>query len=291
MPKVLVPATSANIGPGFDVFGICFNYFNTFTYSNSSEFKCTGFPEQFDIDHNLVIKSYKTIFALANEEPQPIHIHADCDIPIARGLGSSSSCIVAGCMIANEVLNNPFTKEEIAKIATNIEGHPDNVVPCLYGGLVASKSDDNHLFTVSYPVHEKVRFLLLIPDFELETSKAREILNDHVLRDDAIKNIQNALLLLEGFKTGNEAFIHEGIKDTLHVPYRMTLIEDYAILNHVVYHQGAVGFTISGAGPSCIAIFTNDIPLDDIQLELVTCTNHWKAIELSINNKGTWIEV
>ncbi|SJZ51662.1 homoserine kinase [Anaerorhabdus furcosa] len=291
MPRVVVPATSANLGPGFDVLGLCFDLSNTFTYSIESDFQCTGFSSEYDMDHNLVIKSYKTIFALLSQDPIPIHLHAQCEIPISRGLGSSSSCIIAGCVIANEVLNHPFTKEEIAKFATTIEGHPDNVIPCLFGGLVASKFNDNHLFTVSYPISTKLHFLVLIPDFELETATAREILKPEISRIDAISNIQNTLLLLEGLRTGNEALIHEGINDTIHVPYRKTLIEDYDILKHIVYKHGGIGFTISGAGPTCLAIFTNEIPIDDINIELVTCAHHWKIMEMFINMNGTRIEV
>lgn len=291
MATIYVPATSANIGPGFDTLGICLNYFNEFTFNLSNEFECTGFKDEFDLDHNLVLKCYKTIFALKGQEPLPIHISAKCDIPIARGLGSSSACIVAGCFIANHVLGNPFTKEELAKIATNIEGHPDNVVPCIFGGLISSKFENNHLFTISYPVSERVNFLLLIPDFELSTTMARGILKEEIKREDAIKNIQNTLLLLEGLKTGNESFIHEGIHDTIHVPYRKTLIDDYDTLQHIVYQLGAIAFTISGAGPTCLAIFTKDIPLENINFQLMTCLHHWKPVQMTINHKGTVIEV
>ncbi|MEG0176949.1 homoserine kinase [Anaerorhabdus sp.] len=290
MPTVYVPATSANLGPGFDVLGICFNMFNKFSYSIQDEFECMGFLDTYNLDNNLVIRSYKILFALQNKEVIPIKLIADCTIPIARGLGSSSSCIIAGCVIANEVLNHPYSNNELAKIATTIEGHPDNVIPCLFGGLIASKFEDNHLYTISYEINEKIRFLLLIPDFELETRKAREILKNEVDRDKAIKNIQNTLLLLEGFKTGNEAMLHVGITDYIHVPYRKTLIEEFDILSDIVFDLGAVGFTISGAGPSCIALFTSDIPLNEINAKLSLCKNKWKTVELVPNHKGTYIE-
>lgn len=286
MNKIKTYATSANLGPGFDVLGLCFDIANEFSFEKSDHFQLIGFEEEFNNDDNLVLKSYMFLFNFLNKDPIPIKIIANCAIPTTRGLGSSSSCIVAGISIANSILNHPFTKYELCKFATAIEGHPDNVVPCILGGLCGSKLMNDELFYVNYPLHPSVKFLALIPNYELSTKEARAVLPESILRSESIDNNVNTLLLLEGIKIGSKRLISSGIHDNLHTQYRRKLIREYDEIEKIMLRFGAVGFTISGAGPTCLAIFTNEIPMEAIQLSLKSLQQEIKAIELSVNNNG-----
>lgn len=146
MLRIRVEATSANVCVGFDVLGIALNLYNEFTFEKSDEFKFKGFlPEFSNIKNNMVYDSYIEVFKQLKKEPIPVTIGFNGDIPVSRGLGSSSSLIVAGVFAANEMLNRPLSKNECFDICARIEGHPDNVAPAIYGGLVASyKKDDSY---------------------------------------------------------------------------------------------------------------------------------------------------
>lgn len=290
MFKVITPATTANIGPGFDILGLSLNLFNTFTVEKSETFQLYGFDEKYTNENNLVLQSYIALFNQLNLKPIPIKITIDCQIPTSRGLGSSSSCIVAGIIIANHILNNPLSSKELCTLATKLEGHPDNVVPCLLGGLCSSKLTDKELFISHYEISKKLKLVCLIPNFEVETKVARSVVPLTIDKTDTINNMSNLLLLLEGLKSNNELFIHEGIVDALHVPYRKKLIHDYDKVESILIKCGCAGFTISGSGPTCLALFTKDYSLETIKKELLGLRNDWQAIPLSVNHHGTRVE-
>ena len=149
MIKITVPATTANIGCGFDSLGMALSLYSTFTFDQNDKFVITGCPEKYQNEDNLVITSYKKVFHKLNKEIIPVKLHIESQIPVSRGLGSSASCIVAGIWAANCILNHPLTKEECLTIATEIEGHPDNVAPAIYGNLCASFMDDQ-VYCVQY---------------------------------------------------------------------------------------------------------------------------------------------
>lgn len=291
MFKVITPATTANIGPGFDILGLALNLYNTFTIEECDKFELHGFEEKYINKNNLVLQSYNALFEQLHLEPIPIKITIDCQIPPSRGLGSSSSCIVAGILIANHILNKPLTEKELGILATKIEGHPDNVIPCLLGGLCSSKYTSDHLFITRHDISDKIQILCLTPNFEVNTKIARSILPVNIDKVDAIRNMNNLLLLLQGLKVNDGLQIKEGIVDYIHVPYRRKLIHDYDLVEELLLSHGCDGFTISGSGPTCLAIFTKDYPLDKIVKELRTFDNNWKAIPLSINHCGTFVEV
>lgn len=291
MFKVHVPATSANIGPGFDVMGLCLDLENIFEVEESNEFKLLGFdPEYSNEYNNLFVKSYKIVFYNACKDVIPIKVKLSQNVPMSRGLGSSSTMIVGGILAANHILGNPFVKEDLLLIATTIEGHPDNVAPAIYGGLTASVLLNKSIFTEHYPVSKDLQFVFMIPNFELSTSLARKALPEMIKHKDAVENTSNLLILLRGLEYGNEELIAKGIKDHLHVQYRNNLINEYGRVCLCLKEHGAIASTISGAGPTVMGIFKKGEIKPGIEEEIKRFDNEWKMIKPEVNYRGAYVE-
>ena len=173
---------------------------------------------------------------------------------MTRGLGSSSACLVAGLLGANPLLGSPLSREDICDLATELEGHPDNVAPALLGGLVTSVMDGGRVHTVSVPVTERIRFALFIPDFELKTEVARAALPDRVSREDAVYNLSRAALMTAALFSGRLDNLRVAVQDRLHQPYRFPMIPGAEPIFYTAYELGAYGVAVSGAGPSLLAI-------------------------------------
>lgn len=226
MIKVRVPASTANLGVGFDSIGLAFDLYNEFIFECSEEDELVNFKKE-HCYNNLVLKSYSFVFEYLKIQRKGVKITLCVkNVPEARGLGSSSTCIVAGVFGANCVLNNMLSKEECLKIATIIEGHPDNVAPCIYGGLVSSFVNGDNVYATKYKVNSSLKFYALIPSFSLSTSLSRKALPDSVKMKDAINNISRAINLPYYFGNGDLKMIRLITKDALHEPYRYRLIEN-----------------------------------------------------------------
>lgn len=244
MIKIRVPGTSANLGPGYDVLGLAIDRYNTYTFIQSE-----------DVDEgNLIYIAYKRVFEYLDKEIIPVRIEVDENIPRARGLGSSAACIVGGIMGANEVLGNPLDKEDILKLATEIEGHPDNVAPAIYGGLVASVVEGEEIYTGKIAIKNNLEFIALVPDFELSTAKARGVLPDKIDHADGVFNVGRTTMLLTALISGNNSLIKLGLEDKFHQPYRGDLIKGYDEIYKNSYDLGALGCYLSGAGPTIMSI-------------------------------------
>ena len=285
MKKVVTPATSANLGPGFDILGLALCLYNTFSFAYCNEYQLVNFQECYNNKENLIIKSYEYVLNCEKVPVVPLYIEQEANIPISRGLGSSSSLIIAGVKIANEVLNRRLSKEKLLYYATILEGHPDNVAPCLYGGLVACKIiDSNKSIINKYQVDKSLKFLLFIPEYELKTAKAREVLPKEFTLKDIANNYRNLLILLKGLESGDETLLKTGIEDFIHTKYRKNLIKDYELLSTLL-DKYTICHTISGAGPTVIAITkTYKKELFSKAKEL-----HFTPLELNIDNKGAFI--
>ena len=175
-------------------------------------------------------------------------------IPMARGLGSSSACIVAGILGANALLGDPFSKEDAVNFATSIEGHPDNVAPAILGGFVVSAYDGGHVYSLRKDIAPRVTFAAFIPDFELLTETARAALPKEVPHRDAVYNLSRAALLATAFCTEQYEMLPVATKDMLHQPYRLPLIENGEKVFELAKSCGALGTFISGAGPTILAV-------------------------------------
>lgn len=265
MLKVKVEATSANVCVGFDVLGIALNLYNEFTFKEQEEFSFKGFLDEFSKkETNLVYESYKKVFDLRGEKPIPVEIGFKGDIPVSRGLGSSSSLIVAGIFAANYFLKNKYTKEELFDIAAMLEGHPDNVAPAIYGGLVASYKKGDKYYPNLYAINKDLRFTVVIPKNKVSTHDARGVLPKELPYSDIVWNMSRIINLPRAFSDGNITLLKDLFDDRLHEPYRKKLILEYENVKNVVDKYDCA-FAISGSG-STMLIISKDLEfLDELK--------------------------
>ena len=280
MIEIRVPATTANLGPGFDVLGLAIDRYNTFTFSASEK---SNLPE----DH-LVYKAYQYTFKSLGKPVVEVNIDVKGDIPISRGLGSSAACIVGGIMGANAMLGDLLDKDEILKLATEIEGHPDNVSPAIFGGLMISVMDQDRILTNKMPIQNSLKFVAIVPDFELSTEMARGVLPKVIRHKEGIYNVARVSLLLSAFATGRMDLIKEGLNDRLHVPYRSALIPGYQNVVDRAYEAGAIGCFLSGAGPTIMCMIDGDASGFVKELETFLRMNYpgWNIFEHEIDQMG-----
>lgn len=254
MLKIRVPATSANLGPGFDCAGAALKLYSYFSFEPAKELLIEGCPKSCCGENNLVITAYRTVYEAAGRTYRSVHLIEDAHIPFSRGLGSSSSCIVAGALAANIMLGEPFSKEELLGICTRIEGHPDNVAPCLLGGIVSGFSNGPHTMTAAFQPHEKWQFTAIIPNYEVSTHEARKSVRQEIKLSDAVYTTGHALAFMKALETGDERMAGEACRDVLHEPYRKKLIPDYETVRALAEAGGAAAFFISGSGSTMIAL-------------------------------------
>lgn len=259
MIKVKVPGTSANIGPGFDALGLALNIYNSFIFEEIDKgLEISGCNKAFANKNNLVYKSMLRTFDKIGYSPKGIRIDMSTDIPISRGLGSSASCILGGVIGANHLAGEPLSKEEILELATEIEGHPDNIAPALFGGFVVSVMENKRVIYNNIHIPKGIKFIALIPDFTLSTKEARAVLPSTVSYKDAIYNVGRVSLLLSALSNGRFDLLKYAVNDTLHEQYRGKLIPDYFNIVNKCREVGCLGVFLSGAGPTLMTIIDNN---------------------------------
>ncbi|MEG1480081.1 MAG: homoserine kinase [Kiritimatiellia bacterium] len=260
--KISVPATSANVGPGFDVMGIAFDMYNRFTFDTdcSERLRIEGcLPEFANPSENLLYTTFSQVLAQHGRLAPNLSIAFDTDLPICSGLGSSSTCIVAGVMAANVVGNLSMDTEQILRTATLIEGHPDNVAPAILGGFVAAIVEDGLVYWHRYPINDRISFYAMMPDVRVPTETARAALPKTYALSDCIYNLSRVPLLLEGIEKADPQLIRAGCKDRIHQEYRLQLIPQGAdVMQFAVEKTDAVAVYISGAGPTIVAVVIDD---------------------------------
>jgi len=271
---VKVPATSANIGPGFDTMGIAFPLYNTITIEETVmpgsgviielvsdyNYKDKTLLEQVPCDNtSIVYKAIEMLYNSIGQTPAELKITINTKIPLTRGLGSSSSVIVGALIGANELLGRPADEAALLSIATEIEGHPDNVAPAILGGVVfSSLQQDGSVVYRKLPWPKDWKFTACVPDFELSTSIARSVLPKEVPLEDAIFNTQRFGMFINALYTADAKLMKLALDDKLHQPYRMNLIPGLdEIINSVKYEDDVLGCVISGAGSTILLITTN----------------------------------
>lgn len=268
---VSVPASSANLGPGFDVCGVALNLHNVFRFEVANDDSLSGFVGKEETENNLVLKAYHYYFEKMSTKNINVKVSlVTSDIPISRGLGSSASCIVAGLLAANYFCNDILSKKDILNLASSLEGHPDNVAPCLFGGFVASiKNERGAIQTMSSPVSEDLGFLLVVPEQELSTSLARSVLPKEYSLADLTYDASRLAQLPKALEKGDIGCLCEVIKDRIHVPYRLPLIKNGSLVEKIACENG-LPFTISGAGSSMLVLYSRKDPkgIDKITAEL-----------------------
>ncbi|MCL4265512.1 MAG: homoserine kinase [Anaerolineae bacterium] len=259
---VSIPATSANLGPGFDCLGLALALYNHITFTAVPPTPSTppltitvsgvDAPKVATDESNLVYQCANIIFDKAGQRPSPLLIHQENNIPVGSGLGSSSTAVLGGMMAANELVGRPFTPAQILQFAAEKEGHPDNVAPALYGGLVLGVAHETGLHIERFALPE-LQAVVVLPDFHLLTSEARAALPAQVSRQDAIFNAARTPLVIRALQTADYDLLGIAMQDRLHQPYRIPLIPGMAQAFVAAQAAGAKGVALSGAGPSLIA--------------------------------------
>jgi homoserine kinase len=258
-----VPATTANLGPGFDCLGAALDLSNRFELRVME-----GGPERFELiiegsegshlrggPDNLVYRSAQRVWREAGEDPVALEARVQLAVPPARGLGSSATAIVAGLIGANALIGSPLSQEKLLELAIDIEGHPDNVVPSLLGGLcLTARTAHQHWRVIRCDWHAAVRAVVAIPAIRLSTSEARRAMPRSIPIPDAVINLGALSLLLQGLRTGNGDLISDGMYDRIHEPYRWGLIQGGRQVRQAALDAGAWGCVISGAGPTLLAL-------------------------------------
>lgn len=257
---IKVPATSANLGPGFDSLGLALDLWNETVVTLAIEFsvriKGEGEEKLSTGENNLIFRAAQKLTDFAGRSLPPFH--ADCfnKIPLSSGLGSSAAATLTGLLAGNALLGNPLLKEEILDLATEMEGHPDNVAPALMGGLVVSMIDQGKIIAHKIAVAENdspIHITFVLPDYHLPTKEARAVLPEKVSMKDAVHNISRAVLVTEAFRNGDLDLLGKAMTDTLHQPYRLKLIPGAESAMNAAKEAGANAVALSGAGPGLIA--------------------------------------
>lgn len=280
--SVKVPATSANIGPGFDCFGLALPIYNTITLEETV-YPTTGLEinilgDQFEGESdfliptdktNIVYKAVELLYNYTGQTPPALRINIQSNIPIARGLGSSASVIVGGIMAANELLGQPADEAALLSIANEIEGHPDNITPAMVGGFVISSAEDDGSVAyrkIDWP--EEWKLTVCIPDYELATSISRSVLPETVPIEDAAFNLKRSAMLVHAIHTKDADLMRMAMKDKLHQPYRSRLVPGFDEIIECVREFDALGVALSGAGPSILVINENNRNISELKSKI-----------------------
>lgn len=295
MNKVIVrvPASSANLGSGFDSLGVALSLYNYITVTKcASGLKINiegeyteGIPRD---ENNLVYRAIKLVADRAGENLPGLEISLKNYIPPSRGLGSSSAGIVGGLMAGNALFDMPFKTNQLIDFAAEIEGHPDNVTPAFTGGFVSCIYKNGRVRYISNPVKNDISFAAFIPDFYLKTKKARSVLPRYVHFRDAVFNTGRSALLTASLITGDYSNIRSAVADRLHQNYRKRLIPGIDDIFRLSYRNGALGVFISGAGPTLLALVksSNTDFCAKVTGTLNRKLTRWHLKMLSADNEG-----
>lgn len=256
---VTVPATTANLGPGFDCIGVALTLYNKFKFTSAAAgvtITVTGKEaDRVNTDEsNLVYQAFVKFYQHIGQMPPSVQIEIQLGVPLARGLGSSATAIVGGLVGANLLAGSLLEQHDLIELAIALEGHPDNVVPALLGGCRLAATSETGWEICDVPWHESIVPVVAIPNFELSTQEARRVLPTQVSRADAIFNAAHLGLLVRGLETGRRDWINAALQDKLHQPYRQALIPGYQAVHAAAMAAGALGIVISGAGPTLLAL-------------------------------------
>lgn len=286
--KFRIPASSANLGPGFDCFGIAWQCYNEIEFIPREEgLVVSGCEEKYCNEDNLAYKAYRAVMVWAGQRESGLEIRfGRTDIPVSRGMGSSAALIVGGVVAANAINGLELSGSELLAIATSVEGHPDNIAPALFGGFTVSAMDGIAAITTHFPISEKLFFTLLIPDFELSTELARSVLPVNVSRQDAIFNISRSALLIKALERGDRQLMRIALEDKLHQPYRTKLINGYDSAEAAAKKLDAMGICISGAGSTLLCIADRPEFSAEMEKELKESLPGWKVLGVKPDLQG-----
>lgn len=287
MIYVRVPATSANVGCGFDTLGLALTLYATFGFEEIDEgLEIIGCEDKYKNENNLVYTSLQYALKHLNKKIKGVRIVIDSDVPNSRGLGSSAVCIVGGIVGAYLLTKSPIVRKDILQLATEVEGHPDNVAPAIWGGLCASVMKDGEVATLSHRLDNRLLFQALIPDYETKTADARNVLPKVLPYKDIIYSLSRLPLVIDALKNYDLQNLTRVQGDKLHEPYRETLIHEFEDVKKICQTFDSVFFYISGSGSTLMNIVKDEANLLFIENELKQLKHNWRSLHLKPDNEG-----
>ncbi len=291
MVIVRVPATSANVGVGFDCLGIALDLTATFLMTPSEHLEIEGCEQRFRGEDNLVWQSYLDACGRLGTQAVPLHVTILSPIPLSGGLGSSSACVIAGIGAAMALSPEGFDRERALELAVAMEGHPDNVAPALLGGLVSSFVDGETTTSTRMDVADNLRFVAVAPPYEVRTAEARRVLPTEVSRDTAVWQMGRCVAVVRALELGDAELLGAACHDRLHEPYRAKLIPDYDALREAALGAGACAYMISGSGSTMLAVADGDEAAARVADALRAARPCFWLQALPANTLGTTVEV
>jgi homoserine kinase len=259
--RLRLPATSANLGPGFDALGLAMALYLTIEAEAADAFaiEATGRDAELcaRLENNLILETYTSVVTSAGREAVPLRLKLENEIPLGMGCGSSAAALLAGVALANHFGGLGWSSQQILEEACRREGHPDNVAACWLGGMTASAMDGSAVITATCGQNINWRLMLALPNASLSTTKARAMLPESYSRADAIANVQNAALLVSAFALDRPDLLRTAMSDHLHQPYRKQACPLLPLLLPLAGKEGIFGVSLSGAGPSVLLIADN----------------------------------
>ncbi|MFC4426792.1 homoserine kinase [Deinococcus navajonensis] len=253
---VRAPASSANLGPGFDSLGLSLPLYTTLRVTPQASTEVVplghGLSSTPANESNYVYQAMLLAARRAGRPLPPARIEIESEVPLARGLGSSAAALIAGIVAGNELLGRPLDHAAVLDVAAREEGHPDNVAPALFGGIVVATLDKlgTHYVRLDPPAHLGVT--VLVPDFELSTSKARAVLPREYSRADAVHALSHAALLAAALSVGRLDLLRHAMQDYIHQVWRAPLVPGLSDILESAHEHGALGAALSGAGPTVL---------------------------------------
>lgn len=266
--RLRLPATSANLGPGFDALGLAMALYLEIDarVSDSGAFSIDAAGRNAEacstLENNLILTTYMDVLANAGKLSPRLSLNIENGIPLGMGCGSSAAALLAGVLLANHFGELHWSRQQILEEACRREGHPDNVAACFLGGMTVSAMEENTVKTATYGDNFNWNLLLALPPASLSTSKARAMLPSHYSREDAVLNIQSTALLVSAFALGRGDLLATAMRDRIHQPYRIQACPLLARLLPLTGTPGFLGVALSGAGPSVLMI--TDKPLSKL---------------------------
>ncbi len=285
MMIIRTSASTSNLGPGFDCLGLALNIYNFFEVELSDKDILLNIDDAYNNEDNLFLKAYRKGLAYLGLNDH-IKISFNCDVPVARGLGSSSTLIVGGLTAASALHNHALSKQKIFELASEMEGHPDNSAPCVFGGFCASFIDRNGQFiTRRLSFSDKLKMIVFIPDFEVKTETARAILPNSYSKKIAVNNSAKAIMAVNALENGDLGLLRECAIDEIHEPYRRTLIDEFDSLKEIYTNETDGVLLISGSGSTCIGFSDKNISENAIN-KINELKRNWLIRNVEVDSKG-----
>ncbi len=292
--RLRLPATSANLGPGFDAVGLALSLWLTVEAEESDVFSLSASGRNADVCGNLaeslILSTYRDVLRSAGKTAPPLRVRLQNEIPLGMGCGSSAAALLAGVALANHFGELKLEGSALVAEASRLEGHPDNVAACWYGGFTVSAESAGEIVAATFPGDARWRILLAMQPAALATKKARALLPDSYPKADAVFNVQRSSLLVAAFAQKRLAWLRVAMQDKMHQPFRRVACPLLAALSPLAGRDGVAGVALSGAGPSVLLVLEEDAKEHDIRAQITqACSGAVEVLSLQIAGAAEYL--